>query len=207
MRPVLVASSSVLALAATIPYVRDIVRGRTKPRLVSWLVWSVLLGISSAAAFATRQLPAGVLSLCDALACALVVLLGYKHGHRTLGRLDVACLLGAGMALGLWGLVKSAAVAVVVVVVTDFLGAIPTFRHSWLRPYEETWMAFALSGLSGAVTLLAANFAVLTAIVYPLYILVANFIIVTLLLLVSPYRAGPDGQRCPTVSVQLDSPR
>ncbi len=203
MRPVLVALSGVLALAATIPYLRDIVRGRTKPRLVSWLVWSVLVGISSAAAFATRQLPAGVLSLCDALACGLVVLLGYKHGDRTLGRLDVACLLGACMAVGLWGLLESPAVAAVVIVVTDFLGAIPTFRHSWLRPYEETWLAFALSGLSGAVTLLAANFGVLTAIVYPLYILVANLIIVILLLLLSPHRARPNDQPCPTVSVQL----
>lgn len=203
MRPVLVALSGALALAATIPYLRDIVRGRTKPRLVSWLVWSVLVGISSAAAFATRQLPAGVLSLCDALACGLVVLLGYKHGDRTLGRLDVACPLGACMAVGLWGLLESPAVAAVVIVVTDFLGAIPTFRHSWLRPYEETWLAFALSGLSGAVTLLAANFGVLTAIVYPLYILVANLIIVILLLLLSPHRARPNDQPCPTVSVQL----
>jgi hypothetical protein len=203
MRPVLVASSGVLALAATIPYLLDIVRGRTKPRLVSWLVWSVLLGIGSAAVFATRQLPAGVLSLCDALACGLVVLLGYKHGERIVGRLDVACLLGACLALGLWGLLKSPAIAAVVIVVTDFLGAIPTFRHSWLRPYEETWLAFALSGLSGAVTLLAANFAVLTAIVYPLYILVANFIIVILLLLVSPHRARPNDKPCPTFSVQI----
>ena len=203
MRPVLVASSGVLALAATVPYLLDIVRGRTKPRLVSWLVWSVLLGIGSAAAFTTRQLPAGVLSLCDALACGLVVLVGYKHGDRALGRLDVACLLGAFLALGLWGLLNSAAVAAVVIVVTDFVGAIPTFRHSWLRPYEETWLAFVLSGLSGAVALLAANFAVLTAVVYPLYILMANFMIVTLLLLVSPHRARPSDQPCPTVSVQL----
>lgn len=107
------------------------------------------------------------------------------------------------MAVGLWGLLESPAVAAVVIVVTDFLGAIPTFRHSWLRPYEETWLAFALSGLSGAVTLLAANFGVLTAIVYPLYILVANLIIVILLLLLSPHRARPNDQPCPTVSVQL----
>lgn len=199
MRLALVTLSGLLTLAATLPYLLDIVRGHTKPRLVSWSIWSILVGIASAAAFASHQLPAAVLSACNAVACASVVVLGYKHGDRTLGRLDVVCFVGALLALGLWKVLASAAVAALLAVVTDFLAAVPTFRHAWLRPYEETWEAFALTALGGAFTLLVADFGVLTAIVYPLYLALVDFVI-TLVLLVSPHRHPPSARPSPTFS-------
>jgi hypothetical protein len=193
MRLTVIVLSSVLSLAAALPYIHDVVRGRTKPRLASWLMWSILPAVASAAAFATSQLPAAVLSLCIALQCALIVVLGYKHGSRVLAKLDVTCLVGALLALGLWGFLNSPAAAALTIVLTDFLAAIPTLRHSWERPYEETWLAFALSGTSGAVTLLAVNFALLTAVAFPLYIAVVDFTI-TFLILVSPHRGAANGE-------------
>jgi hypothetical protein len=129
MRLTLIASSGLLAVAATVPYLFDILRGRTKPRIVSWLVWSVLVGVGSAAAFRTHQLPAAILSLCDMLACLLVVCLSYKRGARAFARLDIVCLCGALAAITAWGLVSSPALAVALVVFTDFLGAIPTLGN------------------------------------------------------------------------------
>jgi hypothetical protein len=187
MTAALVASSSALALVANLPYLADIRRGSTRPRLATWLVWSILPAVASAAAFAAGQIPAAALSLCISLQCALVVALGYKHGDRTVDRLDVICLLGALMALSLWAVLRSPAIAVCLIVITDMFGAIPTVRHSWLRPHEETWLAFALSGLSGVLILFAADFAVLTAVVFPLYIAFADFLIAAILLL-SPNR-------------------
>jgi hypothetical protein len=125
-----------------------------------------------------------------------VAVLGYKHGDRTLGRLDSACLVGALVALGLWRSLNSPATAAVTIVATDFLAAIPTLKHAWGRPYEETWASFALYGLSGVGTLLVADFAVVTAFVYPLYITLIDFTI-ALLVLVSPHRVRANGQAHP----------
>ena len=113
-----------------------------------------------------------------------------------LAGLDVACLIGALMALTAWKVFGAPGVAVTFVVVADFVGAVPTLRHSWVRPYEETWPAFALSSLSGVMTLLCANFAVLTAVAYPLYIALVDFAI-TLVLLVRPHRQRANLQPTP----------
>jgi hypothetical protein len=183
----LVALSGVLILVAPVPYLIDVRRGHTKPRLVTWLIWALLPAIASATAFATHQLPAAVLSLCVTFEACLVVVLGYKCGDRTLDGLDLLCLIGALIALGLWAFLRAPGIAALLIVATDFIAAIPTFRHSWVSPHEETWLEFALSALAGAVTLLAADFAVLTAVAYPLYLFIVN-LAMTAIIVASPHR-------------------
>jgi hypothetical protein len=118
---------------------------------------------------------------------ALVVVLGLKHGDRKFEKLDIYCLAGAMLGLVLWLVFNSPSIAVIAVVTIDLLGAIPTIKHSWDKPHEETWVAYALSGLGGGITLLLADRWQATAVVYPLYILLINFVLVAIILL-SPHR-------------------
>ena len=51
LQTVLIILSSVLTGVAALPYLRDVLQGKTKPRVVTWLVWTVLSGIAAAASF------------------------------------------------------------------------------------------------------------------------------------------------------------
>lgn len=187
MKDFLIIVSGLLTLGSSLPYIIEIIRGKTKPRIVSWLTWTILTAIACAASFADRQYPAAILMFCAVIETALVVVLGFKHGDRSFERLDIVCQLGALIGLALWFTLKSPMLAVLVTVAIDFTGAIPTLWHSWKSPHEETWAAYALAGLGGGLTVLAAGHWQVTAVLYPLYILVINAVL-TGIILGSPHR-------------------
>jgi len=187
MRTLIIVLSNALTIAATLPYLVEIVKGKTKPRLASWFTWSAIVAIGAAASFAQHQIPAAIYSLCCSLECAAVVVLGLKHGDRQLEKLDIVSL--AGVTVGLVSLMalKSPTLTVFITILTDSVGAIPTIKHSWVRPWEETWSAYVLYALGSGTTLLVANFHVFTAIAYPLYLLIQEVLLVGIILL-SPHR-------------------
>ncbi len=187
MTSFLIILSAIVTIIAALPYIIEVIRGRTKPRVVSWFTWSVLTGIACAASFADGQVPGGILMLAATIETVLIVILGFKHGDRKFDKLDIYCLIGALAGLVLWFVFNSPAVAILATIAIDLVGAIPTFKHSWQKPHEETWITFALSGLGGGITVIIAGGWEITAIAYPLYILLIN-VLLTALILVSPYR-------------------
>lgn len=187
MRTFLIILSTIITLASTLPYIAEIVRGKVKPRIVSWLTWSVLTAIACAASFTDGQIPSGVLMLAATLETALIVVLGLRHGDRTFERFDVYCLSGSLVGLLLWFIFNSPSVAVIAAVAIDLIGAAPTLRHCWQKPHEEAWITFALAAIGGGITVMIAGSWAPTAIAYPLYILIIN-IAMTYLILASPHR-------------------
>ena len=174
MRDIFIVLSGVLTAAATLPYLRDTIRGKTKPRVVSWFTWTILMGISCAAALAGRQYPAGILLLCSSIGTLLIVIFGLKHGDRRFERFDIVCQVGALVGLLLWLIFNSPMIAILASVTIDFVGALPTFKHTWQQPYEETWVTFALFTLGSACTLAATTSWSVTALVYPLYLTIVT---------------------------------
>jgi hypothetical protein len=86
---------------------------------------------------------------------AAVVILGLRYGFVTYTRLTFNCQIAAVVGLILWQIFNSSGIAVFANVSIDLIGALPTFRHSWQKPFEETWSAYALSGVGGFEALFA----------------------------------------------------
>jgi len=187
MTPFLIALSGIITISAAIPYMIEIVKGKAKPRVVSWITWALITGIASAASFADGHYASGVLMLCVAIQVSVVAILGFKHGDRKFDRLDVVCQIGAIVGLILWFIFKSPTVAILATITIDLIGAIPTLKHAWLKPHEETWLTYALNGVGGGLTVMIAGSSAVTAIAYPIYVLVIDVVIVAFILR-SPYR-------------------
>lgn len=181
MTNVLVVLSSVLMLVCIIPYIVDVIRGKTKPRVVSWFTWALLASITAAASLSDGQYPAGIMAATAALSCLIVVFLGWKHGNRKIERVDIVCQVAALVGIALWFAFSSPAIAVVAIIGIDLIGGIPTAIHAWQRPYEETWLTFLLGGLGALCTVLAASSYQVTAIAHPVYTVLINFVLVVLI--------------------------
>jgi hypothetical protein len=179
---ILIALSAIVTIGSAIPYIIGIIRGQTKPRIVSWFIWTVLTGIAAAASFVDGQYPAAILSLCAAVETGLIVILGLRHGDRSFSRLDVVCLLGAVAGLILWFIFNSPAVAVLAVLAIDVIGVIPTLHHSWQHPSEENWLTFLMAAIGGGLTLVVVENWQVTAVAYPLYILLVNLLVAGVIL-------------------------
>jgi|GEM_PF-351836 len=187
MRVLLIVISNVLTLAAALPYLRETIAGKARPRLASWFIWASLTGIGSAAAFAQHQIPAAIYGLLCSIECLAIVVLGFRHGERKLERLELICLIGAFAGLVVLVLLRSSNLAIIITIATDFVGGVPTIKHAWIRPAEETTLTYILNALGSGVTLMIANFHVFSAVGYPLYLFLFDATIAGAIL-TSPHR-------------------
>lgn len=182
MKTIFLVLSVLITLVAVVPYLRDILKGTTKPNLVSWITWSLLTGVATIAEFAAGEHVAAIFTGAACVETLAVVVFGLGKGFVKYTAFDVWCQVGALVGFALWWLFNSPAVAVMAAVTIDLIGALPTMRHSWLAPHEETWQTFALSGLGGCFALLALSSYNWTSLPYAVYIVLANVLMTGIIL-------------------------
>lgn len=183
MKDVFAIAGAAIVLFCTLPYIADVVKKKTKPNIITWIVWSALIGIGAAALYASNEFNAALLLTGDFIATFAVVIVGLKYGTAKLDRLDFICLIGAIVGLILWLVFNSPLIAIAATIIIDFIGTIPTIRHSYHHPEEETWITFALGVLATIFTLLSLVDYSVSAWVYPAYLLFSNgLLLVTVLL-------------------------
>lgn len=177
---------SLVAASGTIPYIIETIKGKTKPRIVTWLTWSLLTGLAAAGAFADGQIGSGVFALLGCISTGAIVVVGLRFGDRSFNALDLACMAGVAVGLVLWQLFNSPAIAVWAAIIIDFIGLVPTIKHAWEAPHEETVSTFALVFVGGALTVgavLAGGGTSVTALGYPLYAALSLGAVVIVILL------------------------
>lgn len=170
----LIILSNVLSVVSVFPYLVSIVKGQAKPRIVTWVVWSALTAISCAASIFEKQYVTAIFLLVTTLLTSSVAIVGWKYGDKKVEKLDIACLVGAILGIVVWQLSNSPSLAVIFILVIDLMGGIPTLVHSWKKPEEEEWRAFAISIVSSFCTLLALSNWQITAFAFPLYLFVMS---------------------------------
>lgn len=151
MKEIFLVFASALTIACTLPYIRHIVKGITKPNIVSWITWSLLTGVATIAELAAGEYRTAIFTSAAFLETTAIVLLGIKYGHAKYTLFDIVCQMGALFGFVLWAVFDSPAAAVIFAVTIDLIGSLPTVRHSWLKPEEETWITYAMASLGGAI--------------------------------------------------------
>ncbi len=174
MKELLAITGALIILFCTVPYIIDTVKGKTKPNIVTWSTWTLLIGIGAAALFASHQYRAAMLVTADTVATFAVVIVGLRYGIAKFDSFDLFCLIGAVVGLVLWLVFNSPMIAIVATLSIDFIGTIPTVRHSWQNPEEETYITFALGVLATLLTLLSLKAYPPSAWIYPAYLMFSN---------------------------------
>lgn len=136
----------------------------------------MLTGIATAAEIGAGEYTTAIFTGAATLETAMVVALGIRHGFVKYTCFDVVCQLSAIVGIILWQLFNSPQLAVIATVTIDFIGALPTLRHSWQKPGEETWQTFMLGSVASAFGVLALTKYNLVALSFPLYLTVVNAI-------------------------------
>ena len=141
--------SGALSVLAFLPYIRDTLRGRTRPERASWLIWSVL----SSTAFFSLIHEGATSSLwfvgVQAAGTICVFLLSIKRGVGGFMRTsDRWVLCAAALGLALWYVTDNAAYALAITIVISALGGAVTVVKAFRSPGTETfstWLAFLMS--------------------------------------------------------------
>jgi len=181
MKDVLAYCGALLVMLSSLPYIIDILRHRSKPNIVTWLVWTILTGIACAAAFAGHETHTALFTLGSTFGTAAIVLLGIRHGIAKFSLFDICCLLGALAGLVLWQVFNSPTIGIVVPVIIDFVGLLPTLKHSWQRPHEETWLTYFIDIVAPLFTIASLNHFNTVSLLYPAYIFFADLAVLWVL--------------------------
>jgi hypothetical protein len=181
-RAALLALGAFFVLVSAIPYVLNIVKGSTRPRMFSWIVWTLLGAIATVAAYTEGEHASAALTAAATVETASIVALGWKYGNRNFERLDLCCLGGVTIGLILWALLDSPLTGLVAALLIDILAAIPTVRHAWRRPREEAAAAYSLCAIAALCCLAAMPEYTLMGLLYPVYLLALNALVAAIIL-------------------------
>ena len=159
MHQYLVLAGAAASLTGWIAYVRDTLRGKTKPNRVTYFMWSFAPLIATAAALSKgvtwAALPVFMAGFCPLL--VFVSSFANERAYWTLGKLDYACGVFSAMALILWGVTRQPNIAIVFAIASDGLAAVPTLVKAWSHPQTETGLAYLLAFVSAATSFAAVK--------------------------------------------------
>ncbi|RZS82671.1 hypothetical protein EV189_3066 [Motilibacter rhizosphaerae] len=175
------ALGGLLSLVDPVPYLRDVLAGRTRPHRGTWGVWSVL-GVTAVAAQAGERFDWSIATLVvQAATITATFVLSLRCGVGGASRRELALLGVAGAGVAAWLLAADPVWAVLGVVTADLAGCVLMLPKSWSDPWSETPSSYAVAGLAGACAAGAVG-AGEVAIVYPSYFAVANLGLAAVLL-------------------------
>ncbi len=174
--------ASLLVFVGYAPYVIDTLKGKTKPHIYTWFIWGVVTLLVFFFQFNAGAGAGSWLTLSAGLVCLFIFMLSFRHGARNITRLDAVFLMLALVALGLWVITKQPLVSVILLVVIDMLGFIPTIRKSWNKPYTETLFSYGLNTFRFAIGIYALEAYTAVTYLYPVAWLFANGLFSVLLL-------------------------
>lgn len=173
--------AGVLSFAAYALYIFSTLQGKTKPNRATWWILTLVGLLIATSYYAGGARDTMWVALSYVLGPAIIAVLSLKYGEGRWERLDQFCLTGALVTAVIWYLSKSALIVLLINILMDFLGLLPTIKKSYLRPEGEDRRAWTLESFAGVVNMFAIGRWTFAIAVYPMYLLILN-VAITLLL-------------------------
>jgi len=157
-----------LTFLAYLPYLRDILRDKTKPHVFSWITWGSTTII---AFFAQLEADGGAgawpIGVSGSITLVVAALAYIKRADTGITRLDWIFFVSAMSSLRAWYLTSNPAWAAIVLTVVDVLGFGPTLRKIQSHPHSESIPFFALFAVRNALVVMALESYSVATVLFP----------------------------------------
>lgn len=172
--------AAIISLLSYIPYIRSILKKRTTPHLISWIIFTALsigafLGQwfngAEAGSFVTASM---------VITNMAVLLLALKFGEPTIYKTDYACLIGAILIIPCWFYTHNDALAMFLITAVTYLGFLPVLRKIWTKPSSEHLSIYAVSLLKFSLGLIAIEHYNFETSFYPAALIAINLFLIAL---------------------------
>lgn len=181
MKELFGAITIILSLVGYIPYIRDVLRGQTKPHAFSWIIWTLVTFIIGAAQLAAGSGWGAVHNLVTGLIGLIILIYALRNKDKDIKRVDVVLFILALLSIPLWLLTKNPTTAIVLITAIDIFAFLPTFRKTWNQPWSETLISYVLAGIKYGFALLAIGSYDFATLLYPIVLVVMNASLVTIM--------------------------
>jgi hypothetical protein len=177
----LAVGAGAIQFLSIVPYVRDMLWGKTRPNIVSWTLWTILQLIAVLAQLSSGFSWSMLLLVAMTINTAFVVALAAMgYGYRHYGALDWTCG-GVGVAaIALWLYTGEPLIALVLSVFADFIVAVPTIAKVIREPHSENVPAWFLVAVASLATLGSITDVTVSNLLYPTYLLLVSGLVTAL---------------------------
>jgi len=172
--PVLGLLAGAIGIADTIPYVRDVLGGSTRPHRGTWLIWSVLAGVVTLSQYADGATWSLIMASVQAVVTALVFGLSVRRGEGGLTRAELIMIAVAAAGIVGWAVADEPLLATACVVAADLIGAAMMVPKTHRDPDSETLVTFACASAGGLLAAGAVGAWDVSLLLYPVYYCLVN---------------------------------
>jgi len=183
MRNALLLASSIIIALSFLPYLIKTITKEVKPRVATWLTWSVVTGVGTAAALSAHAYSSAVVTGASTLVTISVLIFALRNGDRDYGWIDGISQAISLIGLVIWQLSNDPAWAIAFAVLADFFGAVPTYYHAWIAPNEEAWHSFMVFSFGCLLSLVAIKHFDFISSAFPIYLTLNSFAISLVIIL------------------------
>ncbi len=166
-------ASALVALVATLPYIRATARREIRPSAVTWAGWWLFSAIVFVAQMVTEPSWSAAISGSATGYCGVITVLAVRNGVR-FGVLDIACAVLGVVAIAGWQLTRDPRIALAVAMAGDTVLCVPTIVKTLHDPSSELGARFLIvagGSLLGVVSAVRLDFLSLG---WPSYLVLAN---------------------------------
>lgn len=163
-------------------YLRDTLRGTTKPNRVTWLLWAVAPLLAAAVELdggvGLRALPTFMVGFMP-----LLVFVGSFYNRSSvwkIRRIDYACGVMSVVGTVTWLVTRNGVLAIAAAIAADFLAGVPTLMKSWTHPETETVHSYLGAVISMAIVLLTIQHWTFEVAAFPIFIVCVGSVEVVL---------------------------
>jgi len=175
---ILILLSLTTNFCATLVYMRDTVRGTTKPNRATWFLWALAPLVASFIAFRAGADPwITAVTFESGFLPLIVFLLSFtnREGYWKLTSFDWSCAAFSLLAFVFWLMTSAAGFSIILAIVSDFLASVPTLKKLWQHPETETKILFVFTFVSFLLSGLAIRGWSIENSAFQIYLLVMNF--------------------------------
>lgn len=172
--------SAIINIIGYFPYIKDILKGKVKPHRITWGIWTLLTSIIAVNQVLNKGGYSSLFFISTSFLVLTTFILSIKYGHGGAAKLDIFCLFSALLLLAYWVTLQETRISTLIAISIDVLAFIPTLLKTYKLPDTESYLQWMLAGLGGFLSLLAVPKLDWILIIYPLYIIVANYLIVSI---------------------------
>ncbi len=147
--------AALFAIVQVVPYVRSILKGKTRPSRTSYGIWAVVDTIGAIGYVNAGATTTAWVMIVLAINAIGIYALSLKYGMRGHTKVDVPCLIIAGLAVAVWLATNNPALAVYMSALAGFLGYLPTIRKSYLWPHSESTLSWSMYAVAAALNMCA----------------------------------------------------
>jgi hypothetical protein len=179
--PVLGVLAGLLGVANMVPYVRDTIRGETRPHRGTWLIWgslAIVVWLSQRADGASWSL---MLASGQVVLNSIVVLLAIRRGEGGMSAPEAAMLGVAGGGVIGWIVADQPIVAIACVIAADLVATALMAPKTYRDPGSETLVTYVGASVAGALAAGAVGALDVSLLLYPVYYCLVNIAIAILI--------------------------